>query len=205
MSTSLDELLREIESEQGKASPELRPNSAGLDTLPEYEAEKSTPNSSPFLVPEMIGQVPQLTREMIGGGAEVTEHGVAAPSLSARQRALPKISLHMVGSVLAVFVLMIGLGSSVLLSQRSQDVRQQAYEGQGVEQGSEAPGVIEQDAAVQAPAENTDSIASETSVNSSSSSAPQLFWQQPIFIAGVAIVLSAALLLAAFFHWLFAV
>jgi hypothetical protein len=202
MGSSLDELLREIENESSVSTPELRPNSAGLDNLPEYEAEKSSSNSSPFLVPEMIGQVPQLTRDMIGGGAEVSENGISVQGLSARQRALPKISLHMVGSILAVFVLMIGLGSSVLLSQQPQDVRQQAYEGQGVEQTGEVAAPNELNETSQEAAR--DSVASEMIADSSSSSQAQPFWQQPIFIAGIAIVVSMGLLLVAFLHWLFA-
>lgn len=199
--SSLDDILREIEAEQQAPSKELNPNSAGLENLPLYEAEKRTVNSSPYTAPDMIGQVPQLTREMVGGGSVVSEQALTPQSLTARQRALPKISLHMVGSIVAIMVLMVGLGSSVLLSQRSQDVRQQAYEGQvqqqTVESSSEGSAsksetlIVERGEGVDAPVPGSSSAAA--------------WWQRPVVIAGAAIVLSAALLLAAFFHWLFAI
>lgn len=199
MASSLDDLLREIEAEQGGSLPPAETDSAGLENLPTYESESHRPNSSPFLVPEMIGQVPQLTREMVGGGTVVSEQAITPQALSARQRALPKISLHMVGSVLAMLVLMIGLGSSVLLSQRTQDVRQQAYEGQGV--------VEQQTGNVPAELEGTSETTVETQGESVALALTEIappWWQQPIVIAGLAVVVSAALLLAAFFHWLFA-
>lgn len=49
--------------------------------------------------------------------------------LSARQRSLPRLPLAMYGAIAAVMFLVVGLGSTVLLSQQSQDIRQQAYEG----------------------------------------------------------------------------
>jgi len=220
-STSLDDLLREIETEQGgdSTSP-TQAHSAGLEDLSPHETPPVQPNSSPFLVPEMIGNVPQLTREMVGGGNVVSEQALAPESLSERQRRLPKISIHMVGSVLAVLVLVFGLGSSVLLSQQKQDVRQQAYEGTLSVEERERAG---ENAAEESTAEETtEQISEETSETSESIDETQAisqeepagqpasqpaapWWQHPVAIAGGAVLLSAVLLLGVFFHWLFAV
>lgn len=195
-SSSLDDILREIEAEQGLPVPARDPVSEGAADLLAHSSPAPSRNSSPFLVPEMIGQVPQLTREMVGGGRAVSEQALVSEGLSARQQRLPKISLHMVGSVLAVFVLMIGLGSSVLLSQQQQDVRQQAFEGemQVVEDGSTVS--MEE-------SEQSDSV--QPAATAQAMVEPTPWWQSPYVIAGAAVILSGVLLLAAFFHWLFAV
>jgi len=195
-SSSLDDILREIEAEQGLPVPERDSVSQGTSDILAHSSSAPSRNSSPFLVPEMIGQVPQLTREMVGGGRAVSEQALVSEGLSARQQRLPKISLHMVGSVLAVFVLMIGFGSSVLLSQQQQDVRQQAYEGemQVVEESS------------QSEMESGDTSESVIQQNGLPELRPPTpWWQSPYVIAGAAVILSGVLLLAAFFHWLFAV
>jgi len=197
-SSSLDDILREIEAEQGLPVPERAPVSQGAADIFAHSTQAPSRNSSPFIVPEMIGQVPQLTRDMVGGGRVVGEQALVPEGLTPRQQRLPKISLHMVGSVLAIFVLMIGLGSSVLLSQRQQDVRQQAYEGemQMVEES-------DQDALESGAETGLSDSALEAAAQVVTDSLP--WWQQPLVIAGAAVVLSGVLLLAAFFHWLFAV
>lgn len=54
---------------------------------------------------------------------------LAESALSARQKRLPKLSLQMFGSLAAVFLLVVGAGSATVLTQQSQDVRQQASDG----------------------------------------------------------------------------
>ena len=53
--------------------------------------------------------------------------GVPAEGLTPRQRKLPKLDLRMWSGVLVVFLLVAGVGSSTILTQRKQDIRQQAY------------------------------------------------------------------------------
>jgi hypothetical protein len=50
-------------------------------------------------------------------------------NLTPQQRALPKISAQMMGGIVAVMVLFAGVGAATMLTQESQDIRQQASEG----------------------------------------------------------------------------
>lgn len=48
--------------------------------------------------------------------------------LTDRQRALPKISYQMLGGIVAILLLVFGVGSATVLTQQSQDIRNQAFE-----------------------------------------------------------------------------
>lgn len=48
--------------------------------------------------------------------------------LTQRQWSLPALNWQQAGSLLAVLVLIVGVGSATILSRRSQDLRQQAYQ-----------------------------------------------------------------------------
>lgn len=48
--------------------------------------------------------------------------------LTDRQKSLPKISYRMLGSVVAILLLVFGVGSATVLTQESQDIRNQAFE-----------------------------------------------------------------------------
>lgn len=48
--------------------------------------------------------------------------------LTQRQWSLPTLNWQQAGSFLAVLVLIVGVGSATILSRRSQDLRQQAYQ-----------------------------------------------------------------------------
>lgn len=55
--------------------------------------------------------------------------GVLKDELSDRQRRLPKLDLRVMGGALAVFVLVVGVGSATILSGQEQDVRNFASDG----------------------------------------------------------------------------
>ncbi|MCD8484075.1 hypothetical protein LRY60_00435 [Candidatus Woesebacteria bacterium] len=113
---SLDELLKEIQ-EESSHFPEIssaggtgatRPVSAGMAHISAHVAP------APVATPQPDERA---------GATEIWEN-----NLSPRQRVLPKLDLRVLGGMVAVFVLALGIGSTTMLVQQSQDLRQMAYE-----------------------------------------------------------------------------
>ncbi len=108
---SLDDVLREIarEKEEQKrvASTPIEPatHAAILTLLGSIQEEKH--HQSP------------------GESTSILTHS----NLNERQKKLPTLSLRMIGSIAAMFVMIAGVGAATTLSQQSQDVRNQAYDG----------------------------------------------------------------------------
>lgn len=226
---SLDELLKQIEQE---AADELNVASlggdevevkvsAGMDAMNVHEEVARPASPSPLNVDFQASSIPQITRQYLGGGAVVSDN-VQMPGLTPRQKALPKLSFRMLGSIAAILVLVIGLGSAISLTQQSQDVRQYAYDpntrvdpelqqyvadGETVEQ----PQVVTEGTGEETPGQemvDTNQAVGEKAVASADEvQVPTMtpWWQQPIVIAGAALVISALLILVVFLHWLFAV
>lgn len=122
-------------------------------------------------------------------------------NLTERQRALPKLSLKMLGGVAAVFVLMLGLGSATFLSQQNQDLRQQAYVDTLPDLAGESAVLTEQEL-------TADSSTSQTStVESVRTQVEQLVGQTPspiadLFLGGI-VIGGIGLVLIALMTWLF--
>lgn len=225
-SPSLDDILKQIEMDAGLqinsqgGDGNQSPISAGMTEVSAHESRPATPSPSPLQLDAATTGIPQISRQYLGGGAVVSDN-VQVPGLSARQKGLPKLSYRMLGSLAAVFVLVIGLGSAVLLTQQPQDVRQYAFDPaarldpelqQYVAQGSgeevEVPGETTQRPAVPDTTDTTDtSTTAETYVQAAPDPATTTrpWWQNPLVLAGVSVVVSAGLILAVFLHWLFAV
>lgn len=99
---SLDALLAEIKSDHA---------------LSLAETEVVPPSAT------VVEVVPEVTTR-----AETERNQLWESNLTPRQRALPKISLQMMSGLVAVMVLFAGVTAATLLTQQSQDIRQQAYE-----------------------------------------------------------------------------
>jgi hypothetical protein len=212
-SPTLDDLLKQIEAENSQEmsldEPDYSPRqvSAGLEDIAVHEVSPQTSSPSPLSMDMPGGGVPQLSRQFIGGGNTVNEQMIhpSSEGLDARQRALPKLSYRMLGSIVAALVLTVGLSSAVYLSQQPQDVRQYA-----ADPSARIDPEIEQfraDTTEQAGDEvmqEGDDIAARTSTAQGVPTS-QPWWQSPVLIAGTAILVSALLILAVFLHWLFAI
>lgn len=111
---SLDDLLNEIKHESSNF-PEI--SSAGGTGFP-----KATSAGMAHISAHLSPVATPAPDER----ADATE--VWESQMSARQRALPKLDLRMVGGIVAVMLLTLGIGSATYLAQQSQDLRQQAYE-----------------------------------------------------------------------------
>ena len=217
---SLDDLLKQIEEESASGlsinssgGEELPPKvSAGMKEVAVHEDAPTPASPSPLNMDMGSNEIPQITRQFIGGGAVVSDN-VQVPGLTARQKALPKLSFRMLGTLAAMLVLVAGLGSAVVLTQQSQDVRQYAYDpaaktDPNLQQYMADESVTGDQAAM--PDKTGDQMP-EVAQDTTSQTAVTLpvttniWWQNPLLIAGAAVVLSALLILAVFLHWLFAV
>lgn len=108
---SLDDILADI---QRQSTPDPEITSAGGNSVPHaYSAGMA--DISAHIAPQ-----PAST--------EHPETEIWESNLSPRQRLLPKIDMRMIGGIVAVMVMALGIGSATILTQRSQDIRQQAYE-----------------------------------------------------------------------------
>jgi len=227
---SLDDILKEIERDSITDAAVMNPyfdteaKSAGMAEVAVHEQRPNS--SSPSIMAEDFRSdtIPQITRQFLGGGAVMNKASASgAPAgLSPRQKALPKLSYRMLGSLVAMLVLVVGLSSAVMLSQKPQDIRQYAFDpntrvdsslepylNKEAEQPSEPsndelaqePGIADD------PSAPIDQPTQPTNQQSENLLAPQsqVWWQNPVVIAGGAVILSGILILAVFLHWLFAV
>lgn len=119
--SSLDNLLKQIET---KNADRLQAQNAASTETPaqpqpqRISIELTTPDVSATVTPRM--QSNSSPREF---------NDMWDNNLTPRQRALPKLSFQMLGGVVAIMILMVGVGSATLLTQQGQDIRQQASEG----------------------------------------------------------------------------
>ncbi len=247
---SLDDILKEIERDSlNEVSmndpvtgyiPSAESKSAGMQEVAVHEEHQT--QSSPSVMAEdfRADSIPQITRQFLGGGTVMNETSPVPglpTGLTARQKALPKLSFRMLGSLAAMFVLVIGLGSAVMLSQKPQDIRQYAYDPETRVDPALEPYLNKQAETVETeslPADPTE-LADETTseempadealtnevpddsqavsepVANQAESLPaevpntSVWWQNPAWVAGGALILSAILILGVFLHWLFAV
>jgi hypothetical protein len=228
---SLDDILKEIERDSITDASAMssvmgeEAKSAGMAEVAVHEQRPSI--SSPSIMAEdfRADNIPQITRQFLGGGAVMNEK-VSVPGvptgLSPRQKALPKLSYRMLGSLAAMLVLVVGLSSAVMLSQKPQDIRQYAfdpntrvdsslepYRNKQAEQPTEPVNEpTSGDQPVQEPSVTGDQTAPQAQpAQLETVLAPQnqVWWQDPLVVAGGAVILSGILILAVFLHWLFAV
>lgn len=107
---NLDQVLKEIQAT----------NSAGVTDIDTHLA--SRPDASPAIyTPTEVS--PGRQGENIADTAHILSSG-----LSERQRRLPKIDFRMVGGVLAVLLLIVGVGTATVLTGQSQELRQRAFQ-----------------------------------------------------------------------------
>ncbi len=109
----LDELLKDLQRERPSG------NSSGVLELDTHLADR--PTAAPMLYTPVESGSSRPT-EPLSSTARVLASG-----LTERQRRLPKIDFRMVGGVLAVLVLIIGIGSATILTGESQELRQRAF------------------------------------------------------------------------------
>lgn len=112
-------------------------------------------------------------------------------SLTARQKSLPRLQLsRMVGGLAVMVLLVLGASSATYLSLQSQDVRQQAYDGE-LAQYTAVVSQLDQESQVQQQEQVREEQRDSVLTNR-------------MLFGGILIVLAALLLLGAIF-WLFAV
>ena len=220
---SLDDVLKEIERDSLNDASSVglsiqdEPHSAGMREIAVHEEKQIS--ASPSVMPEDFrsDSIPQITRQFLGGGAVMNQQNSTRSSsgLTPRQKALPKLSYRMLGSLAAMFILVIGLGSAVMLSQTPQDIRQYAYDPNArVDESlepylnkqtdtTEAQMPEDEGTQIDAPTEMPGEQASDTIAPLGPPSTP--IWKNPIVVAGAAVIMSGVLILFVFLHWLFAV
>jgi hypothetical protein len=178
---SLDDLMDEIHNDSAeKLMSEIKKPSENpaIDAL-----------TARMLAEGAAGPAPKVDGELLTPTASELLFGTANP-LSKRQQALPKIRLSQMAGLVAVLFLVVGLGSATLLSQQSQDVRQQASDGRLAQYN---------DVLTQLGEKNATDIAEQEAI-----AEKEAVKSQRMFI-GSAIILMAVLLLAGVLFWLFAV
>jgi hypothetical protein len=106
---SLDVLLARIQSD------------SNLELAEPLDAPKVSPVAA-------TGPVPAAPSSTVGQTVK-ERNPMWESNLTPQQRALPKISAQMLGGIVAVMVLFAGVGAATMLTQQSQDIRQQASEG----------------------------------------------------------------------------
>lgn len=115
---SLDALLQQIQSKSDLQLHEAVPD------LPVRNPSSGSLPGSGAGVPDAVAM-----RATPVSGSETEQNDMWQSNLTPRQRSLPKISSKMLGGLVAVMVLMVGVGAATVLTQNSQDLRQQASEG----------------------------------------------------------------------------
>lgn len=215
---SLDELLAQIEKQTGvdesgmssQGTPNTsRPVSKGMEVIDVFESSlvgQSSNRTSPSpLHTESKTGVKQLSRSMIGGGATTNESYGGATGLSMRQQRLPKLSYRMLGSIAAMLVMVLGLGSAVFLTQQSQDIRQYASDPSRQEIPQELRQYMADGEQVPSPDSQQELPQQKPAVMQPQQEDANLAWyKQPLVIVGLALVISALLVVGVFLHWLFA-
>ncbi len=169
---SLDDLLNEIKHESSNF-PEI-PSAGGTGALRPVSAGMA--HISAHLTP-----VPTPAPDDRADSTEVWESG-----MSARQMALPKLDLRMIGGVVAMILLTLGVGSTTYLAQQSQDLRKAAYE-QTLPTVEGVPATV-----IEGQQRTFESLAEEHQTIS-----------QRVTVLGAVILGVSAFLLIAFFAWLF--
>lgn len=220
---SLDDILKEIERDSMSDAAAIgslvndEPRSAGMSDVTVHEQPPKVSSPSPMAEDFRADSIPQITRQFLGGGSVMSEQSSSPgqpAGLSPRQKALPKLSYRMLGSLAAMFILVVGLGSAVMLSQTPQDIRQYAYDPNAKVDPALEPYLNKQAASddeIEAPADTAaDELASDPSTDKQAVDVqmpvqPAPWWQDPLLIAGAAVIISGILILAVFLHWLFAV
>lgn len=213
---SLDDLLAEIEKEaaselsvESAGGDELaKPVSAGMGEVAVHEEVPAPASPSPLKFDSQGSAIPQITRQYLGGGTVVSDN-MQIPGLTPRQQALPKLSFRMLGSIAAMLVLVVGLGSAVVLTQRPQDIRQYASDQSNQQLDPELQQYMSDDSAAPTTMDQADqdigsAPAEGNALAMMNQAVSQPWWQNPVVIAAAAVVISAFLILAVFLHWLFA-
>lgn len=129
MEQSLDDVIKEIQREStpfprmesAGAAGVATPVSAGVSGLETHLAAR--PDAAPLM---LAGEPAGVAARQETNAAD-TAH-LLSSGLSERQRKLPKIDYRMVGGLVAVLLLIVGVGSATLLTQESQELRQRAYQ-----------------------------------------------------------------------------
>lgn len=129
MEQSLDDVIKEI---QRDSTPFPRMESAGAAGIPTPVSAGASDLEThlaarPDVAPLMLAGEPAGVAARQETNAADTAH-LLSSGLSERQRKLPKIDYRMVGGLVAVLLLIVGVGSATLLTQESQELRQRAYQ-----------------------------------------------------------------------------
>jgi hypothetical protein len=110
---NLDQILKEIQRDSGPVG------SAGAADIATHLSAR------PAAAPAIYTAVENSTRPANNAGDTAR---LLASGLTERQRRLPKIDFRMVGGVLAMLLLIIGVGTATVLTGQSQEIRQRAAE-----------------------------------------------------------------------------
>ncbi len=185
--SSLDTVLREIE---GDSTPYPRMDSAGAAGW-ETPLSAGTDNLDVQLTPRLPAA--PVPASLPTAGPEPSEPSVTdtahllSSSLSERQRRLPKIDLRLVSGLVAILLLVVGVGSATVLTQQSQEIRQRAYEG----------------AVVVTPIPEFQPVATVTPIPAAAQPVSVLSGRLPVILGIVAIV--GLLVLVSLLFWAFIV
>lgn len=149
---SLDDVLAEIEQKMAQGEKPLQPVTPPAAPSLQVESplqssltglltantplEAVKPSDAPLQGESVTAAVAtppaplQLSEANDSPTFEEHARALTQSNLTERQKALPKLELSkMVGAVLMAIVLTVAVSSSVYVTQQSQDLRQQAYEG----------------------------------------------------------------------------
>lgn len=207
---SLDDLLKQIEQEtvdlpidSSGGGPVVVKASSGMKEVSVHEEELPTASPSPLNIDINASGIPQLSRQYIGAGPVVSDNMQMPDGEARRQSSMPKLSYRMLGSLAAVLVLVAGLGTALVLSQQPQDLRQYASDVPAQIYSELEPYLADGQTAQEFVRERSDSR-SET-LAMATQPIKTIWWQNPLIIAGAAVLISGLLITLVFLHWLFAV
>lgn len=112
---NLDKILREIQQDSRQV-----PASAGAADIATHLTDR------PAAAPAIYTPIETNTSRPANNAADTAR--LLASGLTERQRRLPKLDFRMVGGVMAILLLIVGVGTATVLTGQSQDIRQFASE-----------------------------------------------------------------------------
>jgi hypothetical protein len=189
--SSLDDILREIEDTPTAGGPV---QSAGMGQVADHLTLEEGGRTSPMQWANQDRS--SVTSTLVGGGMTLSKQMDTSDALSVQQRRLPRINLSLFGSVVAVMVMMVGVGTATYLSQQKQDLRQQAYQGNRYAVSS--PGVTP------VPMKTTTIVRStETPAAASTAVSISTLGSNPLLLVGAAMIAIGVFALTGVIYWLF--